>query len=118
MEVFLRANAGDVTFERLDHQLRERMLGNGELFFTVELSAFVSYVPDATAFAKVSIPVQVLAGAESRGVYYHEAARWIAGHLGVSFREIPGAHAPYLTQPEEFVAALRPLLRQMTLMAA
>lgn len=114
METFVRTNAGDASFEHLDPELRERMLSNGELFFTTELEAFVSYVPEAPALAGVKVPVQVMAGADNRGVYYYEAARWVADRLGTELKEMPGAHAPYLDRPQEMVNAIRPFLRQLS----
>jgi pimeloyl-ACP methyl ester carboxylesterase len=114
LEVFTRANVGDATFERLDPALRERMLGNAEVVFGVELEAFGSWVPDTEALAAVRVPVQVVAGAESRDAYYYDAVPWVAEQLGTELREVPGAHAPYLAQPEETAEALRPLLREFS----
>jgi pimeloyl-ACP methyl ester carboxylesterase len=114
LEAFIRANAGDANFEDLDPELLERMLGNAEVFFSVELEAFVSYVPDARALAGVKIPVLVAAGIENRGVYYHEASGWVAKQLGTKLREIPGGHTPYLDRPEEMAQAIRPFLRRVS----
>lgn len=114
LEMFIRANAGEANFENLDPGLRERMLGNAEVFFSTELEAFVSYVPDAGDLAGVRVPVLVAAGIESRSVYYHEASRWVAQQLGTKLQEIPGGHTPYLDCPEEMVEAIRPFLRQVS----
>lgn len=114
MEAFIRADAGDANFEHLDPDLRERMLGNSELFWSIELPAFISFVPDATALARTNVPVQVLAGIDSRGVYLHDAARWLADRLGTDLEELPGAHAPYLDHPREMAEALRPFLKQVS----
>lgn len=120
MEFFLRAEAGAANFEHLDPELRERMLGNAEVFFSTELEPFVTYVPDAASLGQVSIPVFALAGVEHRGAdggqgdYHYEATRWVADCLGTNLIEIPGAHAPYLDHPRELAAALRPLLRQVS----
>ena len=113
MELFVRVNAGDTTFEGLDPDMRERMLANGEIFFSHELEAFVSYVPEAAALARVRVPVVVVAGADNRDLYYYEAAQWVADRIGTPLRELPGAHVPYLDRPEAFVAALRPFLREL-----
>ncbi|HLZ72752.1 MAG TPA: alpha/beta hydrolase [Dehalococcoidia bacterium] len=113
MAAFIRAEAGVASFEQLDPALRERMLTNGELFFSLELPAFVSYVPDAPALLQATVPFKVLAGRESRGVYTHESARWLAGRLGTDLTEVPGAHAPYFDQPYALAEALRPLLAQL-----
>ena len=114
MEMFIRQNAGEKNFKNLDPELRERMLGNAETFFFIELEGFVSYVPDAGALAEVTVPVQVLAGADNRGVYYHEAAGWVAKQLGTDLQEISGGHAPYLDRPREMVEEIRPFLEQVS----
>ncbi|MGH3086877.1 MAG: alpha/beta fold hydrolase, partial [Rubrobacteraceae bacterium] len=114
MEMFIRQNAGDENFENLDPELRERMLGNAGVFFSIELEAFVSYVPDAGALAGVKVPVRAAAGIENRGVYYHEASRWVAKQLGTELHEIPGAHTPYLDRPGEMAEEIRPFLRQVS----
>lgn len=114
MEMFLRQNAGDENFENLAPELRERMLGNAEVFFFAELEGFVSYVPDARALAEVKVPLQVVAGADNRGVYYHEASEWVAKQLGTDLQEISGRHAPYLDRPSEMPEAIRPFLRQVS----
>ena len=120
MELFLRAEAGDANFEQLEPVLRERMLGNAELFFSAELTPFASYVPDAAVLAQVSVPVFALAGVEHRGAdggagdYHYEATRWVAEHLRTNLIELPGAHAPYLDRPQELADALRPMLRQVS----
>lgn len=113
MELFIRANAGDAVFEALHPEVRERMLGNSEVFLGREVEPFVSYVPDPTALVSAGVPVVVVAGVENRGVYYHEAAGWVAGQLGVALREIPGAHVPYFNGPGDLVNALRPLLHEV-----
>lgn len=114
MELVLRQNIGDANFENLVPELRERMLGNAEVTFFIELAAFSSYVPDARALAEVKVPVQVVAGTDSRGVYYYEAAEWVAKRLGTKLREIPGAHTPYFDRPKEMAEAIRPFLREVS----
>ena len=120
MELFIRFNAGDAAFEHLDPELRERMLGNAEIFFTAELEPFVTYVPDPAALAQASVPLVALAGAEHRDAdlfhngYLYQAARWVAMHVGRDVVELPGAHAPYFDRPQELADALRPMLRQVS----
>jgi pimeloyl-ACP methyl ester carboxylesterase len=111
MELFLRGEAGDETFERLDPDLRTRMLGNAELFFSLELHAFVSYVPDPDALARVEVPVAVVAGRDHRGFYAYQAAQWVAEHLGTHLREFPDKHTPYFDDPAALADALRPVLQ-------
>ena len=113
MELFIRANAGDTVFDGFHPEMKERLLGNAEVFFGREVEPFVSYLPDAAALAGSRVPSVVVAGVESRGVYYHEAAMWVAGLLGVPLREVPGAHVPYMDRPGELVDALRPLFHEI-----
>lgn len=112
MELFIRANAGDAVFEGFHPEMRERLLGNAEAFFGREVEPFVSYLPDA-AGARSGVPTVVIAGVENRGVYYHEAAMWVAGLFGVPLREVPGAHVPYMDRPGELAEALRRLLHEI-----
>ena len=44
-ELLLRSVAGDETYERMDAQLRERLLSNGDVFFDIEMAAYLSYEP-------------------------------------------------------------------------
>jgi pimeloyl-ACP methyl ester carboxylesterase len=111
MELFIRENAGNDVFDRLDPTLRERMIANGPLFFGHELAMFRSWIPSETELAGLRVPVRTLAGRDNRGHYYYRAAEWLAEALGVDLVEIPGAHAPYLAHPREFAAALLPLLK-------
>ena len=109
MEQFIRRNAGDL-FDRLEPALRERMIANGPWFFGQELPMFASWVPTEAELAGLHVPVQPAAGRDSRSNHYYRVAEWVANALGVGVAEMPGAHAPYFTQPREFAAALRPLL--------
>lgn len=119
MESFIRWAAGDAAFDGLDPELRERMLGNAEVFFGVEMEAFASYLPAPEALAGVKLPVVVSAGEENRdasssGHYLYEASDWLAKVRGAELEEVPGAHAPYFTQPKEFAETLRPILRNLS----
>src|SRR5579864_2766482 len=62
------SQVGDATFEHLDPTLRERLLGNAEVFSSMELGPFINYVPDASALRQASVPVTALAGIDHRGV--------------------------------------------------
>lgn len=115
--LFLRTEAGDANFEHLDPTLRERMLGNAEVFFSMELGPFITYVPDASALSQARVPVTALAGVDHRGVdggpgsYHYEAARWVAERRGTKIIEIISAHTPYLDHPQELAATLRPMIK-------
>lgn len=111
MELFIRLNAGDQNFESFRPEMRERMLANADLFFGIEVEPIVGYAPDAEALKRCSHELVVVAGEDSRGLYYHDAARWVADTVGVPVNEIFGAHVPYFDDPARFADALRPLLR-------
>lgn len=111
LELFIRLNAGDRNFEGLEPAMRDRMLANAELFFGIEVEPIVSYEPDAQALKDRSNKLIVVAGEDSRGLYYHDAACWVAETTGVAVKEIFGAHVPYFDDPARFASMLRPLLR-------
>jgi pimeloyl-ACP methyl ester carboxylesterase len=113
VEAFVRFAAGDVNFEKLSPELRERMLSNGEILFGTEFGAFESYRPDDATLAAVKVPVQVMVGTYS-APFFGEAARWLADRLGVEVAALTGAHTPYLDQPEEMADKIRPFLRQVS----
>jgi pimeloyl-ACP methyl ester carboxylesterase len=43
MEVYLRWVAGDEVYQSLDPQLRERLLGNAEVLFGIEMASYLAY---------------------------------------------------------------------------
>lgn len=109
-ELFIRENAGNDAFEHLDPTLRERMLNNGAWLFSQEIAMFTSWVPSKDELSGLRVPVQVLGGKSSGDAPPRQGADWLAHALNTQLIEIPGAHAPYFTQPEELAAALEPLL--------
>lgn len=111
VEAFARFVAGDENFEKLNPELRERMLDNGETLFGIEFGAFESYRPDDATLAAVEVPVQVMVGTDS-APFFGEAARWLTARLGVEMHTLPGGHAPYLDRPEDVAEGIRPFLRQ------
>ena len=110
---FLRFFAGDEAYENMDAQVRERMLGNAEIFFGLEFDAIGPYRPDEASLATVEVPVHVMAGTESPPLLA-EVARWLAERLDVELELLPGAHTPYFDRLEEMAQALRPLLRELS----
>ncbi|WP_433505971.1 alpha/beta fold hydrolase [Pseudonocardia halophobica] len=117
MEKFLRWVAGDEVFEALDDDLRTRMLGNGEVFFGLELADVMSYLPGEAELAEVGVPCVVAAGADncdpaSEHHWFCEASRWFADTLDAPFIETPGAHVPQVTHPRALAEVLRPILRK------
>ncbi len=113
VEAFVRFVAGDETFENLDPQLRERMLGNGETLLGTELEVIRSYRPDEATLAAVEVPVRVMVGPDS-APFFGEVARWLADRLNVQLENLPGAHTPYFDRPEEMTETIRPLLRELS----
>jgi pimeloyl-ACP methyl ester carboxylesterase len=110
MEAFVRRFTSDETFERLDSQIRERVLGNGANFFANELQAFATYVPDMAAVSASRVPVRVLASRDSGD---HQTCVWLAEKLGTSIEYLSGHHAPYGQHPDVFAEELRPILRHL-----
>jgi pimeloyl-ACP methyl ester carboxylesterase len=111
VEAFFRFVAGDETLEKLDPQLRERMLGNGETCLITEMPVFPAYEPDEATLAAVEVPLRVMVGPESA---LGEPAGWLAGQLGVELESLPGGHTPYFDRPQEMAEALRPMLRELS----
>src|SRR5918998_6841419 len=98
VEAFIRFVDGDETFDKLDPQLRERMLGNGETCLVTEMPVFPAYEPDEATLAAVEVPVRVMVSPDS---VLGEPAGWLAGQLGVELESLPGGHTPYFDRPQE-----------------
>ena len=111
METFLRRYTSDETFEKLDLERRERVLGNGANFFANELEAYTSYVPDLERIRASGVPIRLLAsrdGLEEDRV----SCAWLSAQLDVEIEYVSGHHAPYAQDPDRFAQELRPLLRE------
>ncbi|HEU0023800.1 MAG TPA: alpha/beta hydrolase [Thermoleophilaceae bacterium] len=113
MEAFVRTVTSHATFESLDPQLRERMLGNGAHFFSEELGAFGAYVPDAERIRAAGVPLRVLVSRDGVPELVRVTARF-AEQLGLELESISGHHAPYLQEPEAFAGELRPILKELS----
>lgn len=114
MEAFLRLAIGSAVYDRLDPQIRERLLGNAETFFGMELGPVGHYVPDETELAAVKVQVLVLMGRDSAPPF-REACTWLAKHLLCDLAEIAGGHTPQYELPEELAETVRPFLRRATI---
>jgi pimeloyl-ACP methyl ester carboxylesterase len=117
-ELFLRWVAGDETFESFDPELRDRMLGNGEVFFGLELEGVMAYLPTPEELAEVRLPCVVAAGVDNRDPaathhWLYEASEWLADGLHAPFIETPGAHVPQATHPRALAETLRPILGKL-----
>ena len=96
----------------LDPNLAQRFFNNGEVVFSMEIPANLSYVPDMKALKGSNVPIVVAAGEETT-MFYHCSSRWVAGQLGTDLHELPGGHTGYVDGPKDFVTALIPLLEMM-----
>jgi pimeloyl-ACP methyl ester carboxylesterase len=117
-EMFLRWVAGDETYESFDPELRDRMLGNGEVLFGIEMETITSYLPTPEELAGVRLPCVVAVGADNRDPaalhhWFYEAAQWLAGCLDAPLVETPGAHVPQATHPGALAETLRPILGKL-----
>jgi pimeloyl-ACP methyl ester carboxylesterase len=117
-ELFLRAVVGDEVYESFEPEVRDRMLGNGEVLFGIEMEPVMSYLPTVDQLAGVEVPCVVAAGIDSRVPaaplhWLYEASRWFASSLGARFVETPGAHVPQASHPRAFVDLLRPILADL-----
>lgn len=115
MELFVRWTLGDEAFESLDPSLRSRMLGNGEVFFGLEMEPLLAYLPTSEQLAGIRLPCVVAGGADNRDLaakhhWVYEASQWLADRLGVTLIETPGAHVPQVTHPHKLADTLRPIL--------
>lgn len=117
-ELFLRWVSGDAVYESFEPALRDRMLDNGAVLFGIELEPIMSYMPTTEQLASVRVPCVVASGIENHEPssprhWFWEASEWIAGELQVPVVEMPGSHVPQASHPNEFVAALRPILADL-----
>ena len=103
----------DATFDGLEPEARERMLGNGANLFGNELDAFMSHLPDEAKLGAAGVPVELLFSRGSLDLFTRtEIVAWLEHRFGVQRRFVSGHHAPYLNQPEVFArgAAAAPSL--------
>lgn len=119
MEVFLRWADGDEVYESLDPDVRDRMLGDGEVLFGIEMAQALGYRPMPEQLGAIEVPCAVLAGIDNRdpGATHHwayDAAQWMAEALDAPLVETRGAHGSMLTHPETFVSTLRSILDRLS----
>ena len=111
MEVFIRANAGDAGYEvwlaSTDPAVRERLFANAPTFFSIELPAVTTFVPDRDRLHASGVPLTVVVGEDNRDSWYGAAACWLVEGTGASLVELPGGHGGFITHPEEFAALVR-----------
>jgi len=113
MKVFIRANAGDEAYESwiasTDPAYRERLFGNAELFFSIELPAFATFVPDRDSMRVSGVPLTVVVGEDNRDGWYGDAVDWLVEGTGASLVELSGGHGGFVTHQAEFTELVRRL---------
>ncbi len=107
LDAFLRFAFGDAIVDAWSPALRDRMLTNAEMVFTVEMPAFQAYRPDEDRLVGCRVPAAVLVGEDEHVPFFHEAAQWVASRLGTTVDLAPGAHGPYFSAPAALAATLR-----------
>jgi len=107
LEAFLRFAFGDRIVESWTAGLRERMLSNAAMAFSVELPAFQSYRPNPATLAGCAGPARVLVGEQQQLPFFAEAARWLADALGTDVGSLPGAHGPQFSDSAALAATIR-----------
>jgi pimeloyl-ACP methyl ester carboxylesterase len=112
-ELFIRANGGDEA-DRLFASagpLRDRVLDNGSVFFSIALPAIAAFVPDGAGLRASGVPLTVVRGAQNRDTWLEAASAWLAAATGADRVELPGGHGGYVTNPAEFIALVRRIAR-------
>lgn len=112
LEAFVKANSSDEAWQSLDHDARERMLGNALTLFGREISEFVSYRPDPDLLRASDVPVVWLRSRDGLP-FAGPVLSWLQARLGRDGGILSGHHAPYLDTPEMFAEELRPILRNL-----
>jgi pimeloyl-ACP methyl ester carboxylesterase len=106
LDAFLRFAFGDQLVDELDPELRDRLLANAEMVFTIEMPAFQAYRPDEAALAALGVPTRVFVGEDQAVPMFGEAARWLAERVDAVVTPSPGAHGPHLSHPVELAALI------------
>lgn len=95
-EAFLRGVGGDVVYDSLDPALRERLLENGDVFFSIEISPLIAYEQTPDELASMPVARAVTVGADDRrpeapAHWRYETAEW---HVDASNR--PAETTPFI----------------------
>jgi pimeloyl-ACP methyl ester carboxylesterase len=114
IELFARTVQGDATYEAIDPAVRERLLGNAEVFFTVEMQPFVAYALNVDALLAANVPVIPLTGVENRETWMYGTTRWLADRVGAAIVDLPGRHAGFADHPKAVAGILRPILERLS----
>jgi len=106
LDAFLRFAFGDSIVDGWPGELRDRMLANAEMVFTVELPAFQAYRPDERALASPHAPLEIAVGQQQHAPFFSEAAQWLATRTNSPLVRTPDAHGPHFSCPERLAATL------------
>lgn len=107
LDAFLRFAFGDAIVDEWPAALRDRMLANAEMVFSVEMPAFQAYRPNENRLMGCRVPASVLVGEDEHVPFFHEAAHWLAARLATTVKPAPGAHGPYFSAPAALASTLR-----------
>jgi pimeloyl-ACP methyl ester carboxylesterase len=107
LEAFLRFAWGDAVVDGWTPDLREALLANADMVFSIELPAFQAYRPDEAALTASTVPATILVGRDQQAPFFAEAATWLADRLATTVRRSPGGHGPQFTHPAELAETIR-----------
>jgi pimeloyl-ACP methyl ester carboxylesterase len=97
-------------FDAFEPAIAQRWLGNAELVFGMEFpQMLLAYAPSEADLAALKVPVRVMRADQSIPLNA-AAAELMASKTGSELHVAPGGHLAYIERPEEFAAALRPIL--------
>jgi len=123
-EQLLRRAAGDVTYEAMEPELRERMLATVRR--SLALKSRPSYLPsrrdghrgDQTSYIKVLIGTETVSADPSQlphtMAFVPAVCGWLAGLVNSPLGRLSGRHPPYYDRPATMAAELRPYLREIS----
>jgi pimeloyl-ACP methyl ester carboxylesterase len=110
-EAMLRAGLGDEAFDRLEPDLRERLLANAETLIGVDFQVMPFYEADEDALAGISAPIRLLVQEETAFPFIRQIAERIAVLTGGRVLSLAGPHVSYMPPTPEFTQAARAALR-------
>jgi pimeloyl-ACP methyl ester carboxylesterase len=104
---------GQAGWNRLAPALRERLRATAATLIGVELGTYELYLPDDETLATIAAPMRLLVSKDSPSVFAEVAGRF-GQRLGVDISTTPGNHDAYSEYPDQFAAAMRPFLRNVS----
>jgi pimeloyl-ACP methyl ester carboxylesterase len=102
-------------WQRVPEPIRARLFENGATYFDIDQPATNAYCPDDEKIRSLQPPMELWLGREPSPLT--PTARAVADYfrrqLGVSAREVPGAHFGFWDHPEPFAVELRDALARL-----